>query len=138
MLCCFTSFNSVGLHVFSNPHVCAYYTSVANCYTSKNRGIGIYNNVVADNWMTWNSFYRIAFRIKRKALCAKRNTLVYFTLSPITHVAPITTPVPWSIVKYFPILAFGCMSIPVSECASSVSILGIRGTPSNASSCATR
>ena len=39
--------------------------------------------------------------------------------SPITHVSPITTPVPWSMKKCVPIVAPGWMSIPVSWCASS-------------------
>ena len=35
--------------------------------------------------------------------------------APIVVVSPITTPVPWSIKKYFPIVAPGCMSIPVTS-----------------------
>ena len=35
------------------------------------------------------------------------------TLSPMSEVSPITTPIPWSINKFLPILALGCISIPV-------------------------
>ena len=34
---------------------------------------------------------------------------------PISEVSPITTPIPWSINKFFPIFAFGCISIPVKN-----------------------
>jgi len=35
------------------------------------------------------------------------------TLLPMIVVSPITTPVPWSIKKFFPIVAPGWISIPV-------------------------
>ena len=42
----------------------------------------------------------------------------------------MTIPVPWSIKKYFPMVAPGLMSMPVRLWAYSVIILGIIGTPS--------
>ncbi len=47
----------------------------------------------------------------------------------MTDVSPMTTPVPWSMKKRSPIVAAGLMSMPVRECAYSVMMRGIIGTP---------
>ena len=53
-------------------------------------------------------------------------------------VSPITTPVAWSMKNAGPIFAPGWMSQPVFECAHSVMMRAIIGTPRSYSACAMR
>ena len=120
-------------YVLCHPDVTAYGRITPDGNPAQNGGIGVYNHVIFQNRMTWNAFNRFAVSIQGEASGTQCHPLIEFHI-----VAPITTPVPWSIVKCVPILAPGCMSIPVSLCAISVMIRGISGTPNSRSSWAMR
>ena len=124
----------IGFDIFGHPHICPYYTAVAYGDASQYCGIGVYYYIVADDRMAWYSLYRIAIAVKREALGSKRYTLVYL------HIVADDTCCAYHYARTMvdcEVFAYRCLWMDV-ECAISVSMRGISGTPNMKSSWAIR
>ena len=97
-----------------NPHIAADCCVMAYSDAAKNRCIGINSHIILYDRMT-RHIDRMTVTVKREIFCAKCHSLInryitsYYTSLAYHHTrAMIYT-------KYSPIVAPGCMSIPVSE-----------------------
>jgi len=96
-----------GWHIVSYPHVGTDNGSFSHGNASENGCIGIDNYIVVKYGVTGIILHWISIDIQREAFSFQGTPLVELDILPIIQVAPITTPVPWSMVKYSPISAPG-------------------------------
>ena len=64
------------LHVTGDPYVGANNTAVADVDSSENCRIGIDDDIVADDRVTWNTLYWLAVLVERETLCSECYTLI--------------------------------------------------------------
>ena len=69
-------FLGIGFHILSYPYVGPYYAAITNLDTSKYGGVGIYNDIVANNGMAWNAFDGISVLIQGKTFGSQGNALI--------------------------------------------------------------
>ena len=87
-------------NTLSYPDITTDSSTFSNGYAPRNSGIGIDNHIIFQDRMTGDSLYRVPpAHPAGNSLLPRLPPEYSFTLFPIMQVAPITTPVPWSMVK---------------------------------------
>ena len=107
-----------------DPEVAANCSVVTYVDAAQDGGVGIDHHVVAEDGVTGDALDERTVGLLREVLGTKGYAMVE------SAVAPMTTPVPWSMANEGPMVAPGWMSMPVSLWASSVIIRGMSGTSS--------
>ena len=117
------------LYGFRQPYVTAYNAVVANYSISAEYSrTGVDDHVIAYIGVALYALYRGAVHVGGEALCTKSNALIQLNMVANGSGFAYSTPVPWSMKKYLPMVAPGCMSIPVLRWAISVMRRGSMGT----------
>ena len=117
-----------GLCTLRHPKVTADDRTLCHRDAPQYGGVAIYDDIVFEYRMTGYALDGIPVVVERETLGTQRHALIQFHIIADDR----------SIVKWWPMVAAGWISIPVSLCAISVMIRGMRGTPSNNSSWAMR
>lgn len=120
-------------HILGNPYVGSHYAAFSDGDATEDGGIGVDDDIIFEDRVARDSLDRIAVLIERETLGSEGYTLVEFHI--VADDAGSSNYHTRTVVDG-EVLADGSLrvvSIPVSECASSVIILGMSGTPSSCS-----
>ena len=130
--------HATGFHIFVHPHVAADDGVSANGDASQNGRIGVDDDIILDNRVARNTFYRFPVLVERKTFGTECYTLIDFDM--VADDGRFAYHCAGAVVdgEIFADSGAGWMSMPVSLCAISVIMRGISGTSSNNNSCAMR
>lgn len=96
-------------HVFDHGGIGADFGVFADGDGSQNLRAGADDDIVFNRGVAFAALAAVGLG------AAEGNAVYMVTLSPMTAVSPMTTPMPWSIKKFLPIWAPGWISTPVSS-----------------------
>ena len=116
-------------HILHDPDVAADDRALSNGDAAQDGRPGVDGRVVLDDGVAGDALDQMPVLALGKALGPRVTPWYKRTFLPMMQVSPMTVPVPWSMKKDSPMVAPGWMSMPVAECAISVMMRGIRGTP---------